>query len=112
MSVLTTIFLILHLIGMAAILGGAIEQWFGRRAVSAVIVWAARIQLLTGLILAGLAYSGDSPPSAWWISVKVIVALAIVGVAESTRKRDTAPRALALIMALTTLNVIVAVAWH
>lgn len=112
MTFLTTVFLILHLIGAAAILGGAIRQWFGSRAVSPLIVWAARIQFLTGLVLAGLVSSGDHPPSVAWMATKLIVALAVVGVAESNRKKDVASRAVALIFALTTVNIIVAFAWH
>lgn len=112
MTALTAAFLILHLIGAAAILGGAIRQWFGSRAVSALVLWAARIQLLTGLVLTGLTYAGDESPNHWKIAVKLLVALAVVGVAESNRKKGAAPRAIALVLALTTVNIIVAVAWH
>ena len=95
-----------------AILGGAIREWFGSRSVSAFVVWSARIQLLTGLALAGLVFSGEKPPSVAWIAVKLLVALAIVGVAESNRKKDVAARAILLILALTVVNIIVALAWH
>lgn len=112
MTALTTAFVILHLIGAAAILGGAVRQWFGSRAVSALVLWAARIQLLTGLVLTGLAYSSSEPPNHWKIAVKLLVALAVVGLAESNRKKTAAPRAILLILALTTVNVIVAFAWR
>jgi uncharacterized membrane protein SirB2 len=114
MHALETIFLILHLLGLAAILGGALEQWrTSAKLTSPVTLWGARAQLLTGLALAGIvSSSSDGAPSAAWMSVKLLIALAIVAVSEMNAKKVTIANSARLIVALTTVNVIVAVAWH
>lgn len=110
-TALHIILVIAHLIGMAAILGGALEQWrAGSRAITSVMVWGARAQLVTGLALVGLAEARDVELDYWKITVKLAVALAVAATAEIGAKRARKAFFPAL-AALTTLNVIVAVAW-
>lgn len=114
MDALQTTLLILHFLGLAAILGGSLEQWrTSGKLTSPVILWGARAQLLTGLALAGLAFSGDETdqPSVTKISIKLLIALAVVAVSEMNVKKVTIPNSARLIVALTAVNVIVAVAW-
>ena len=110
---------VLHLLGMAALVGG----WFAfTRGVASteVMVWGARAQVLTGLVLVGLAEAVDSldkhvdNPK---IGVKLVVALAAAGCIEIARgrARRTGAEARGLVQAaggLGVLNVLVAALWH
>ena len=101
--------------GLAAILGGALEQWrTSAKLTSPVTLWGARAQLITGLALAGIVSSSnsDGAPSAGWMAVKLLIALAVVAVSEMNAKKVTIANSARIIVALTTVNVIVAVAWH
>ncbi|HZJ39775.1 MAG TPA: hypothetical protein VFD20_02340 [Demequina sp.] len=114
MEALQTVLLIAHLVGMAAIVGGGLEQWPARkRHISAVMVWGARAQLVTGLILVGLmqAIEPDEANNAKF-AVKLLVALAVAGLAEVGFRRAKAERMWAGVLLLTLINVTVAVAWH
>ncbi len=114
MEALQTVLLITHLVGMAAILGGGLEQWPARkRQISLVMVWGARAQLLTGLLLVGLvqAIEPDDANNAKF-AVKLLVALAVAGLAEVGFRRAKAERMWAGVLLLTLINVTVAVAWH
>ncbi len=114
MDALRTTLLILHFIGLAAILGGSLEQWrTSGKLTTPVTLWGARAQLLTGLALAALASTADDGADANQvkIGVKLLIALAVVAVAEMNAKKVTIPNSARLIVALTAVNVIVAVAW-
>jgi hypothetical protein len=115
MNALRYSLLILHFIGLAAILGPFLDQLRAdAKRITTTMVWGARAQLVTGLALAGLAYSGDdaAPPHAK-IAIKLLVALAVVGISEATHKK-AAPAVATwwLVGGLTVVNIIVAVAWH
>ena len=114
MDVLINVFVVLHLLGMAAIVGGWTAHRAGATAMSP-IVWGARAQILTGLILVGLDEANDDPVNHVKIGVKLLVALAVVACAEIARgraKRDQ-PSSQLLDAAglLAILNVAIAVLW-
>ena len=114
MKALQTVFVIAHLVGMAAIVGGGLEQWpAGKRRISAVMLWGARAQLVTGLILVGLlqAIEPDDANNTKF-AVKLLVALAVAGLAEVGFRRAKTDRMWAGALILTLINVTVAVAWH
>ena len=114
METLQSAFLVAHLVGMAAIVGGALEQWpVGKRGISTVMVWGARAQIVTGIILVGLlqANEPDDANNAKF-GVKLLVALAVAGLAEVGFRRQKANRMWAGVLGLTLVNVIVAVFWH
>ncbi len=114
MDALATTLLILHLIGLAAILGGALEQWrSSAKLTSPVTLWGARAQIVTGLALAALVFTGDDAEDAnhMKIGVKLVVMLAVAAVAEMNVKKATIAYSARIIVALTVVNVIVAVAW-
>lgn len=113
MTVLRTVLLVLHLVGMAAIIGPALEQLSARvKRMTGVMVWGARAQILTGLALVGVAYASDYEPDHVKLAVKLVVALAIAGFAEATRRRENPVTAFWAVTVLTAANVIVAVAWR
>ncbi len=74
----------LHLLGMAAIVGGWIAVRSGRTVI-APIVWGARAQLLTGLALVGIASAikdDEHTVNNAKIAVKLVIALGVVAAAE------------------------------
>jgi hypothetical protein len=114
MDFLRDLFLVLHLLGLAAIVGSAV--FVARGKATPALVWGARIQLLTGLILTGIAESGDDAPHHAKIGVKLVVALAVVACAEianaGERKGAPKPNVVTVAGALAVLNTMVAVFWH
>jgi len=106
--------LILHFIGLAAILGPLLDQLRSdTKRITMTIVWGARAQLVTGLGLVGVAYASDNEPDNTKIAVKLLIALAVVGIAEANRKKTTpGDKAWLAIGIMTLANIIVAVVWH
>ena len=118
MDLVYNLVVVLHLLGMAALVGG----WFAfARGVASteVMVWGARAQVVTGLVLVGLAEAVDSldkhvnNPK---IGVKLVVALAAAACIEIARARGrkgTDTRTLVQAAGgLGVLNVLVAALWH
>ena len=89
MTLVTHIVLVLHLLGMAAIIGSWLVTRHELR-VTPALLWGARAQLVTGIILVGLlqasADPGDKPNVK--IGVKLVVALAVVACAEIANARQ------------------------
>lgn len=114
MDALRYILLILHLIGMAAILGPFLGQLTAKtKAITMTMVWGARGQLVTGIALVGLASANDNDVDHVKIAVKLLVAIAIVGISEATHKKSGSLQTPWMLVGLLTLvNVIVAVVWH
>lgn len=104
-----------HLLGMAAVVGGYAA---GRPRVSEVMVWGARLQVVTGLILVGIAESIDAlgkDPNMAKIGVKLIVAIAVAAFAEighaDEKRGKPVPWLTDAAGVLAILNVFVAVLW-
>lgn len=108
------IMVVLHLVGMAAIVGGWFAYRFGAKAL-APIVWGARAQLVTGLILVGLNEANKEPLNHTKIAVKLVVAIAVAACAEIARARtkrgEEADRLVDAAGALAVLNTVIAVLW-
>jgi hypothetical protein len=118
MSVVFDLFVMLHLLGMAAIVGGYLVVARAPRILPA-IVWGARAQIITGLILVGLAEGGatGTKPDHAKIAVKLVVALVVVALAEISRAKDKRgervnPNLIHAIGGLAILNVAVATLWQ
>lgn len=116
MGPLIGLFVVLHLLGMAAILGGWFTDRQNGRGGLKLLVWGARIQLLTGLILVGLHEALGDDLNYAKITTKLVVAIMAVGCAEfaATRQRRGASYAklASAAAAATLINVLVAVFWH
>ncbi len=114
MSVVANVLVLLHLLGMAAILSGWFASVRGADGMLA-LVWGARAQLVTGLLLVGLAEMTGWPLIHAKIAVKLLVALAVAGCAEMARVRAgkgaPTPQLVHAAAGLTVLNVLVAVFW-
>lgn len=90
MEILTNVLVLIHLIGMAAIVGG----WISLRVRGvesgrglSVVVWGARFQILTGLALVGIHESQKDPLNHAKIGVKLAIALACAACAETAAAR-------------------------
>lgn len=115
MSTLNDVLLLVHLLGMAAIIGGFLAVAKAPRAIPA-MVWGARLQLLSGLAMVGVAESQDWSLDHAWVAVKLVVALiatALLEIASSKEKKgESAAPLVQAAAALAVVNVIVAVFWH
>lgn len=87
MDFVKDLFLLLHLVGMAAIVGGWIAVARAPKVIPP-ILWGARAQVLTGLILVGLLEATDEPVNNAKIGVKLVVALAVAACAEIGNARQ------------------------
>ncbi|MEU1205387.1 hypothetical protein [Nocardia sp. NPDC005825] len=104
-----------HLLGMAAVVGGYAAA---QPRVSELMVWGARVQVLTGVILVGMAESIDSlhkDPNMAKIITKLVVAVAVAAFAEMGRADAKRGKEVAWMThaagGLAILNVLVAALW-
>ena len=114
MDFVTHLFVLLHLVGMAAIVGGWLAVARAPRVIPP-ILWGARAQVLTGLVLVGLLEATDEPVNNAKIGVKLVVALAVAACAEignARQKRGEAnPTLVNAAGGLALLNTAVAALW-
>jgi hypothetical protein len=115
MEILEHLFVLAHLLGMAAIIGSAV--FVARGTVTPALVWGARAQLVTGLVLVGLAQAEDDDVNNTKIGVKLLVAIAVVACAEIAAAKErkgqgARPNLVNAAGALALLNVAIAVLWR
>src|SRR5690349_7787123 len=116
MDVLIHLFVGLHIIGIAALLGGFLTQLkaMGRgtaRLVPAMLHGAATM-LVTGVILVGLNQADDQPVDKIKIGVKLALLIVILGLVYVKRDDETVEKPLfALVGLLTVANIFIAVLW-
>lgn len=114
MDVVKDLLVFLHLVGMAAIVGGWLVVRNEPRIV-APIVWGARAQIVTGLLLVGVAEALDDPVNNPKVGVKLVVALAVAACAEIANARqkrgEPNPTLVHAAGALALLNTAVAALW-
>lgn len=105
--------LLLHLVGFAALFGGAFVQVKGPvRVVNPAILHGALTQLISGLLLVGLLEMGDGPVNHAKIAVKTLVLVVIFVLVLINRKKDNIPVGqFWAIFALTLANAAIAVFW-
>lgn len=113
MTVLYGVLVVLHLIGMAGVVGGWMVAVRQPRILQAMVV-GSLVSLVTGLLLVGLNYAvfdGEDIDNAK-ITVKLVVALAIAVLVWVNRRKDSIPKGLLHgIGLLAVTNVAVAVLW-
>ncbi|MGL5866247.1 MAG: hypothetical protein ACRCYX_10320 [Dermatophilaceae bacterium] len=114
MELVQNLFVLAHLLGMAAIVGSAVLV--ARDRVTPALIWGARAQFVTGLLLVGLLEMGDDPVNHTKVGVKLVVGLAVTACAEiaAGRARRGAAQHAILVRAagwLAVLNTAVAVLW-
>jgi hypothetical protein len=90
MSVVIGIVVVLHLLGAAAIIGPWLAAPRSGR-IRMAMVWGARAQVVTGIVLVGLHEMSNDPSDALnrtKIGVKLVIALACVACAEIANGRQ------------------------
>lgn len=109
------VFVLAHLLGMAAIVGSAVFVARGRA--TPALFWGARAQLVTGLILVGFAEMGEDPVNHAKVGVKLLVAVAVAACAEiaaakARKNQGERPQLVQAAGWLAVLNTAVATLWH
>lgn len=89
MEILHEILLTLHLIGMAIIIGGYFTVIRSPRVVPGML-HAAYLQLITGLLLMGLAEMGDGDVNHMKIGIKLVIAILVTVFAFIGNKKQKA----------------------
>jgi hypothetical protein len=106
-------FLLAHFIGLAALFGGFFVQLKApTKVVNSAMFHGSLTQLVTGIVLVGLAESGvvDEEQNMIKISVKLIIVLVITGIILYNRKKVTVSKGIwAAIGLLTLANMAIAV---
>lgn len=89
MEIVRLILLFLHLVGFAALLGGAFVQLKGpKRTVNAGMLHGSITQLVTGLLLVGVLEMGDADVNHAKIAVKALLAVVIFVLILTQRKKE------------------------
>jgi hypothetical protein len=115
MTVVYNIFVAAHLLGMAALVGGYAAVLRAPQ-ISEIVVWGARLQLVTGLILVGIGESSlDKDYDHAKIAVKLVISFVVVAIAEIERARekrgDGIVNLVHVVGVLAVVNVLVAALW-
>lgn len=117
MEILRNVLLILHFVGLAAIIGGVMTQIpafkTGKARVIATIMHGAWLQLITGIALVGIIQGGGlGDVNNTKIAVKLVILIVLTVLAFMNRKKDrVAGWIVPTIGVLALANVVIAVIW-
>ncbi|MFF9170028.1 MULTISPECIES: hypothetical protein [unclassified Streptomyces] len=116
MDVLIHLFVGLHIIGIASLLGGFLTQMkaMGRGAARFVpaMLHGALTMLVTGVVLVGLNQADDHTVNNIKIGVKLALLIVILGLVYVKRDEETVDKRLfGLVGLLTVANIFIAVLW-
>lgn len=119
MDFLEHLLVVVHFLGLAALIGGFLVQIKDQtKVVNNAMFHGALTQLVTGVALVGLAYpladgNEDLYPDNAKIAVKLIVLLVVLGLILVNRKKDAISTGIwAAIGGLSILNIVIAVFWR
>lgn len=112
MALVYDLLVVLHFLGLAAVIGGYLAVVRSPRIVAGML-HGALLQLVTGILLVGLAEAAlDRDLDNGKITVKLLVGLAVAVIAFlARRKPEYGPGAVHAVGGLAILNVLVAVLW-
>ncbi|GGX04629.1 hypothetical protein [Streptomyces chryseus] len=116
MDVLINVFVGLHIIGIAALLGGFLTQMKAMSAGTArftpAMLHGALTMLVTGVALVGLNQADDQTVNNLKIGVKLAILVVILGLVYVKRDEEKADKALfGAVGGLTVANIFIAVLW-
>jgi hypothetical protein len=116
MDVLIHVFVALHIIGIASLLGGFLTQMKamsdGTARFSPAMLHGALTMLVTGAILVGLNQADDQTVNNVKIGVKLALLVVILGLVYVKRDEEKVENSLfGLVGGLTTANIFIAVLW-
>ncbi|MZE77618.1 hypothetical protein [Streptomyces xinghaiensis] len=117
MDVLIDVFVGLHIIGIASLLGGFLVQMKAMGAGTARMVPAmlhgALTMLVTGVLLVGFNEMNDAMVNNVKVGVKLVVLVAILGLVYVKRDEERVSKGVfGAVGLLTVLNIFIAVLWH
>ncbi len=111
MDILKTVLVFVHTLGLAALIGGAFVQWnTANKQSSPSMLWGARVQLISGLVLWGLVEATEQNVHHFKFAAKLVVMIVIVGILESSR-RSLSNNGFMASLGLSVLNVALALFW-
>ncbi|MEV0919103.1 hypothetical protein AB0I93_33245 [Streptomyces sp. NPDC049967] len=116
MRVLIDVFVALHIIGIAALLGGFLTQMKAMGAGTARFVpgmlHGALTMLVTGIALVGLDQADDHPVNNVKIGIKLLILVVILGLVYVKRDEEKVEKGLfAAVGGLTMVNIFIATLW-
>lgn len=116
MDILIHLFVGLHIIGIAALLGGFLTQMkaMGQGTARFVpgMLHGALTMLVTGMVLVGLVQSQDHDLNSVKIGIKLAVLIVILGLVYVKRDEEKVDKGLfGLVGGLTMANIFIAVLW-
>ena len=113
MDIVHNLFVFLHLVGFAALFGGAFVQMKGpKRIVNPAMFHGALTQLVTGIVLVVIDEMGPEPVNHMKIGIKLLVLIVIMVLVVLNRKKSHVPDgAFWAIFGLTLANAAIAVFW-
>lgn len=104
--------LVLHFLGLAALIGSFLVQMKPPRRITPGYLHGALTMLVTGVALVGLSYAVGDEPNNTKITVKLLILLAIFALVLTNRKKPEISTAVwAAIGGLAITNVVLAVFW-
>ncbi|MFE4859243.1 hypothetical protein [Streptomyces sp. NPDC056670] len=117
MDVLINVFVGLHIIGIASLLGGFLTQMKAMSAGTARFVPAmlhgALTMLVTGVALVGLNQADDMSVNTLKIGVKLAILIVILGLVYVKRDDEKIEKGLfGAVGGLTVVNIFIALLWH
>lgn len=103
--------LILHYVTLLVLLVGYLQSMNPGHA-TPLMVWGARLQLLSGLLIAGVESMGDEKISPVFLAVKLLVMLGVVAVTEMSaakaKRGEENPTLVHVAIGLVLLNAVLA----
>ncbi|MDN4173705.1 hypothetical protein QWY28_12160 [Nocardioides sp. SOB77] len=114
METVRLILLFVHILGFAALLGGLLAQArLPEKAVNALMRDGSGTAFVAGIALVGVIEAGDlGEPSYAKITVKLVIGLVILALVMANLRKERISQGLwALLLALTVVNIGVAVFW-
>ncbi|MFF8288278.1 hypothetical protein ACF068_03455 [Streptomyces sp. NPDC016309] len=116
MDVLINVFVALHVIGIAALLGGFLTQMKAMGAGTArfgpAMLHGALTMLVTGVVLVGLNQADDQTVNNVKIGVKLAILVVVLGLVYVKRDEERVDKALfGAVGGLTAANVFIATLW-
>lgn len=115
MTTVINILVLLHLLGMAALVGGYATTFTNPRPIPAML-WGARAQLLTGLVLYWVMNSEGYDVSHVFVAIKLVIAVIVTGLLEAANgmaaRDEPKPVLVQIAGVLAIVNVGVAALWQ
>ncbi len=109
MDIVHRLLVVLHFIGMAGVIGGALTQLSStRKTVLPAMLWGARAQIITGILLVGISEPNVNHAK---VGLKLLIALAVTALYEMNNRKGLNDTTYQASTGLALLNVLVAVLW-